>query len=357
MGDKLSSIQVLRGLAASLVVILHILASMDTYYHFNILNSYPSLAAFLESGVDMFFVISGFIMFAVTRNKFAQGYTWTFIKKRAFRVLPLYWIFTLLYVALLLIIPSAFNTSSFDLVKLIQSLLFIPHYNNSGDVMPVVSVGWTLNFEVYFYFCFALALFFSKKIGSVFALSIILLGLSVQYINGSHVALNVISNSLILEFLMGVFASSIYFQIYTNKGRLTVALNRKRLNMIGWFCLVFLSLYWGILYENIIDFQIPRFITWGIPSVIVLIAFIFFEPYISNWKLGIYVGDVSYSLYLIQVFTLPIVIKIAMLISLNSILFVILVGFLQYFVSLVAAIWSYRLIEVPITKYLNRKFC
>ena len=240
MGTKLSGIQILRGLAASLVVILHILASMDSYYHTNLIDSLPSLASFLESGVDIFFVISGFIMFAVTKNKFGQGYAWTFIKKRIFRVLPLYWAFTFFYVGLLLTIPSAFQTSSFDLHKLIQSLLFIPHYNNSGDAMPVVSLGWTLNFEMYFYLCFAIALVFRKNTGLMCASALILAGLSFQLLGYSHVALSVISNTLIIEFLMGVLASVVYFHIYANKDKLAIALNRKKLNIIEWRLLLLL---------------------------------------------------------------------------------------------------------------------
>ena len=358
MGDKLSSIQILRGIAASLVVFLHILASMDTYYHYSIISNYPALAAFLESGVDVFFVISGFIMFAVTQNKFGQGYAWTFIKKRAFRVLPLYWAFTFFYVTLLLLIPSAFNTSSFDLLKLIQSLFFIPHFNNSGDVMPVVSVGWTLNFEMYFYVCFAIALLLSKKVGLFIALIIIVLGLVIQHISGvNHVAFSIISNSLILEFLMGVLASIIYFKLYSNKAKLSIALNRKKIHVFGSIILLLLIVYWVVLYKFFISFQLPRFILWGLPSVLLLIAFISFEPLIKNWKGGVFIGDISYSLYLIQVFTLPVVIKIAMLTSFNSLLFIIFVGCCQYAISIISASWSYKLIEIPTTKYLNSKFC
>lgn len=358
MGDKLSSIQILRGIAASLVVFLHILASIDTYYHYSIISSYPTLAAFLESGVDVFFVISGFIMFAVTHNKFGQGYAWIFIKKRAFRVLPLYWAFTFLYVTLLLIIPSAFNTSSFDLLKLIQSLFFIPHFNNSGDVMPVVSVGWTLNFEMYFYLCFAIALLFSQKIGLLFALIIIAFGLAFQQLSGlNHVAFSIISNSLILEFLMGVLASVLYFQFYTNKEQFSITFNCKKKNLFGSLALILLIIYWLVLYKSLIVLQLPRFILWGMPSVLLLIVFISFEPLIKSWKGGVFVGDISYSLYLIQVFTLPVVIKIAMLTSLNSLLFIIFVGCCQYAISIISATWSYKLIEIPVTKYLNSRFC
>lgn len=358
MGDKLSSIQVLRGIAASLVVLLHILASIDTYYSSSLLSYYPTLASFLETGVDVFFVISGFIMFAVTQKKFGQGYAWTFLKKRAFRVLPLYWVFTLLYVILLLLIPSAFNTSSFDLLKLIQSLLFIPHVNNSGDVMPVVSVGWTLNFEMYFYICFAVALLFSKKVGLFFALIIIVLGLAFQYLSGiNHVAFSIISNSLILEFLMGVLVSIFYFKFYANKEKLSIVHNRKKINIFGSLILLLLIIYWVVLYKSLIAHQLPRFILWGVPSVLLLIVFISFEPLIKNWKRGVFIGDISYSLYLIQVFTLPVVIKIAMLTSLNSFLFIVFVGCCQYAVSIISATWSYKLIEIPFTEYLNKRFC
>jgi len=209
---------------------------------------------------------------------------------------------------------------------------------------------------MYFYACFAVALIFSRNIGLICALALTLIGLSIQFLGYSHVALSTITNTLVIEFLMGVLASIVYLHIYDNKAKLGAVLSRKTLNIIGCFCLLFLVIYWSVLYRYFAELQLARFILWGIPSVLLLITFISFEPLIHNWKTGVLVGDISYSLYLIQVFTLPIVIKLAMLTSINSIIFIICVGFLQYSFSLVSAFYSYKLIEIPVTRYLNQKF-
>jgi exopolysaccharide production protein ExoZ len=147
---QLFSIQYLRGLAALSVLITHVLqwplAKMDF--------------AFLKTGrlgVEVFFVISGFIITIIAgRGQFNPR---EFLNRRAFRIVPAYWTATFLVAALAVAIPSQFRTTVPTIEGLIKSLLFIPGQEPKA---PLLLLGWTLNFEAFFYVLFA-SLFFLKS--------------------------------------------------------------------------------------------------------------------------------------------------------------------------------------------------
>lgn len=113
---------------------------------------------FGTSGVDLFFVISGFIVVVTTAGVDTKPFD--FWRRRIVRVVPLYWLLTLLMVTVALIAPGLFKTLKVAPETVLQSLLFIPHFSQSfsGVVWPLLVPGWTLNFEMFFYALFGLAL-------------------------------------------------------------------------------------------------------------------------------------------------------------------------------------------------------
>ena len=139
--NKIESIQVLRFFAAFSVMMVHL-----PIFEFGIW------------GVDIFFIISGFIMMYVTENneKF-------FLIKRIFRIVPLYWILTLGVFILAIFVPDILNNTTANIEHLFKSLFFIPFDKNGTGHFPILFLGWTLNFEVIFYFLFALSLVFFQK--------------------------------------------------------------------------------------------------------------------------------------------------------------------------------------------------
>lgn len=150
MGEYVG-IQYLRGIAVSWVIIYHAMAMIAVSSYF----PYP-VGSF---GVDIFFVISGFIMWITTTQKEITPIS--FFKARLFRVFPLYWIFTVVLLISIFAVPSAFiNQRSFDIAFMIKSFFLIPTYNpDVGDITPVYTIGWTLVYEMFFYIIFALSLF------------------------------------------------------------------------------------------------------------------------------------------------------------------------------------------------------
>jgi peptidoglycan/LPS O-acetylase OafA/YrhL len=151
----LRNIQALRALAAFMVVCVH-LQALATLGGAPLSITYPG-----NAGVDLFFVISGFIMVFTTGRK-PQG-TLTFFASRVRRIAPLYWSVTLALFAVARFAPSLIQNTPSDLQRLVASLLFIPVQRADGAMEPVVFVGWTLNFEMAFYALFALGLLAPRR--------------------------------------------------------------------------------------------------------------------------------------------------------------------------------------------------
>ncbi|MDB5937705.1 MAG: acyltransferase, partial [Polaromonas sp.] len=151
-------VQILRFVAAMLVVVMHITEAISVRITGAGPDHYWSAGAI---GVDIFFVISGFVMAMSTARLPAGNQTnwqaaWIFMKRRLLRIAPLYWFYTLLKAALVLILPSLALRSSIDMQHLLASMLFIPALSPWGLVQPTLPVGWTLNFEMLFYVVFAI---------------------------------------------------------------------------------------------------------------------------------------------------------------------------------------------------------
>lgn len=117
----------------------------------------PGLSHLLgRYGVTLFFVISGYIMVVTTgQGRFDRG---AFLERRIKRIIPIYYVANLIMLTGRLVAPNFFKDAQFEAVHFVKSLLFIPEYqpNGSGLIFPSFRLGWTLNYEMFFYVCFAL---------------------------------------------------------------------------------------------------------------------------------------------------------------------------------------------------------
>jgi exopolysaccharide production protein ExoZ len=102
------------------------------------------------AGVDLFFVISGFIMAMIVDRSgpFDGKQFWI---RRIARVVPAYWAITLFVFALALVMPSLFQSTEASLAHLIVSMAFLAFDTGAGFTGPLMVVGWTLNYEMFFY--------------------------------------------------------------------------------------------------------------------------------------------------------------------------------------------------------------
>ena len=157
----LQSIQILRGLAASAVLAFH--AAQRSGHSFTI----------GAAGVDVFFVISGYIMWSVMRDGPSPR---SFLTRRLARIVPLYWAVTLAMVAFSAV-PGALPNLQLTWRHVLLSLLFVPHAAPDGAVFPVLVPGWTLTYEMFFYAILTAALWLPASL-RLLAVSATLTGLA-----------------------------------------------------------------------------------------------------------------------------------------------------------------------------------
>jgi peptidoglycan/LPS O-acetylase OafA/YrhL len=184
---RLSNIQVLRAFGALAV------ANYHTGFTWGVGRPVGSF------GVAIFFVISGFIMAMICDTNPQH-----FIARRVARIVPLYWLLTLAVAAMALVAPNLLGRTSVNLAVLLKSLFFIP-YKTNGAYFPVLFLGWSLNYEMYFYVLIAGGLLISKRGAAIIAavvMTLILVAIRVFQFTG---AISFYARPIIFEFVAGVF--------------------------------------------------------------------------------------------------------------------------------------------------------
>jgi exopolysaccharide production protein ExoZ len=166
---KLIQLQILRALAASLVVIDHSLVVLRDS-GFDCARFLPAGFLLGHSGVAAFFVLSGLIMVRQSAALFGErSGPLRFAYRRITRIVPLYWLVTLVFAATLWR-----NEAPHPHRQLLFSLFFIPNYfAGFTRLFPVFQLGWTLNYEMFFYLLFFLALYQPRRRGISLLLAVL----------------------------------------------------------------------------------------------------------------------------------------------------------------------------------------
>lgn len=289
--QRLDSIQAMRALAALLVTVRH--AAQEAEHFFGIAIPFDSTP--LSNGVDLFFVISGFIIYH-SSDKFFVGdkRISRFLNTRFVRIVPLYYIFTTLMVMVTIFFEQGLRATTFDLNQIIHSYLFLPYQRGDGDIKPVLALGWTLNYEMLFYGLFSLFLWLPKRRAALCILACLLLMIACRPFVEFSTILRAWTNTLILEFGFGILIGLAYERC----GKLL------RHNTLAPFAIV-TSLGLVALYVcNLPGLPVadaPRFLTAGVPAAVIVAAAVLLLPNkleatLPRWLTAL--GDSSYSLYL-----------------------------------------------------------
>ncbi|KIC28698.1 hypothetical protein RA25_21010 [Leisingera sp. ANG-S5] len=277
-----------------MVLIGHVIAEAEHYFKTDL----PANLIPWTRGVDIFFVISGCIIMISGQKYFGRaGGMVQFLRNRFLRVVPLYWFFTTLMLAVLLMMPGGAKDTVLDWGQVAASYLFIPYERYDGRIAPVLSLGWTLNYEIYFYALFGLVFLLPRKSGPLLLIAAMaVLTLAGRVAGFSASPLKIWTNPLILEFCFGVLLGHFYAHHWKGaSGRNGLAL-----------CLLALGL--GLMTALNTFEGLHRTVSSGLPAALMTGAMLFLWKQDTTQnrlsRLGMLLGDASYALYLSHRFVL-----------------------------------------------------
>lgn len=330
--NLLLNIQGLRGFAAILVVIYHIYKYEGRITSDGLLSSFWMVG---RSGVDLFFVISGYIMVMISESN-APGLLTAkdFALRRAFRIYPLYWFFTLIVLPIYWFQPQLFTRpNGASDINLWKSFLLIPDTN----IAPLVGQGWTLIHEMYFYLVFSVIILFPAQFrDSLIFLWATVIGCTVWVFDPpSSPVCDLVLHPLTFEFLFGCCIA---------------LLHRRSVFQFGFPILVvgIMSLCLAQTYHH----GIQRVFWQGIPSALIVwgVASLELGSDVKAPRWLIRVGDASYSLYLCHILVLSVILKLWKVFGLSSHLHSGLMCLLMMAASIVTGFLVSRFVEKPLIR-------
>lgn len=344
------SLQVLRALAAYLVFLLHF-----SLYAGQVLPR-PDLLAFCAAGVDIFFVLSGFIMFVSTHGRAERP--GAFLVRRVARVVPVYWLVTVGLALMTLVGLRPVGIVEFRPEYLLQSLAFLP-FSRGGYIEPLNSVGWTLNYEMFFYAVFAGLLLIRTSTHRVLAagglfLGLILLGL--VPVPGIYWAFY--TKPIVIEFAFGIGLGYAYQRL----GSLPAGFPVRRVASLAVLAAALLLLGGqGGAYALGVSPELQGFyrpLVWGSAAVLIVGAMLLLE------RAGIVLrarwlftqGNASYAFYLIHNVLLHTAAKIVLALVTPGILSAALIFVSAFAAAAFLGDLVFRFVEAPGSAALRRRY-
>jgi len=343
---RMESIQMLRGIAVLMVLFFHVGVYEGKASEQIIFGTLLDVG---KAGVDIFFVISGFVMVSISnRSQNRDAKPGSFLLKRAIRIYPLYWFYTGISLVIFLIRPDLANRSGgVGQTSILHSILLLP--DKSGA--PIVGQGWTLIHEMYFYLIFACILFVRP---SLRVRLFVIWGLVVAAVTYAWqpswnclwpsigAILGLAFSPLTLEFLGGTLIASLTMSGWHRMGKSAVFLGALLL-----CCAALPTWSWGSL---------PREIAYGVPAILIVYGAISMEHTVgfTGPRFLRSVGDASYSIYLSHILGLSACIFAWRFFHVRGLLGNLLMLSTMVFIALVSGFASYYLVEKPLQRFFGK---
>jgi peptidoglycan/LPS O-acetylase OafA/YrhL len=194
---------------------------------------------------------------------------------------------------------------------LVASLLFIPHEAGNGEMHPTLILGWSLNFEMFFYVIFALALGISRRWSPLICVAwIVAFVIAIHAFASSSPAMNFYARPIVLEFCMGIGVFYLFTWCDARKAALA------RIPGLKWaLVLIFLGGLLAIVgLEQYYLEDYPRHIAAGIPSFFIVASALLLERLhgMATRNRVIYLlGEASYIIYLVHPYIVFSVLRLA----------------------------------------------
>lgn len=366
---RLDAVQLLRGVAALLVVFVHAISSsvfeLDAVPGF--LASDADFRRLGASGVDMFFVISGFIMAHVLQNREpgAAGSgmgriaaAWHFALLRLLRVVPYYWLMSVLFWAM-----RSLAGHDYALAQFLSGFAVFPVMPGANYEPPLLLVGWTLGFELAFYTVVAAALIAvpARAARLRFTLEVtVLLAVLGWSLAPDYDALAVWFNPIWLEFAFGILA----YMLWQRLGRPLAsgwALALLLLGIAGLGATAMGAHHFDESPTGLFNKAegISRTLWWGLPSVAILLGLLWlsqgrWSDYLRGnwgWRAMQQLGDASYSLYLTHLLVIGLIEDSGLVHGASGDLVIMAV----VAACIITALAAHRWIEVPLLAWCRNR--
>lgn len=290
---KLESLQMVRAFAMLMVLFIHIDAFSTRIFEHSFLSGIFIPGG--DSGVNIFFVLSGFIIFYVHKGDIGKKIKFLpYLIKRFSRIYPAYWLITLILITLHFLLPQFGAGNERETKNILFSLLLLPQTH-----APIIHAAWSLSHEIFFYLAFSLLVILSFKIIMPLLFFIALgsaLG-TVYSLQGITIFENPFLNLLFsyhnFEFILGCLSAYLVLNYKIKGEKILFALGSTLL----------LSM---IIFERINgDMSALRLFGYGIPAFLIITALTSHElkkslilPRIFFPKIFLLLGDASFSIYI-----------------------------------------------------------
>lgn len=296
--ERLFSLQGLRGLAVLGVVLFHMTSVELKYSGGDLLL--PGWMDFFQLGVDLFFVISGFVMVMVSRGRFQSGVeSQRFLFNRVSRIYPTYWLYFFITLLVYLVQPGMVNSEHGE-SNLWLSFMLLP-----SDKVLLVMVAWSLVFELWFYLVFCILLLFKERhlpwLLAVWALILLVFNTQQDWQAYSPV-LAVILHPYALEFIAGALLA--LFIHSRHSARMPTAAVWVLLG--GALLLGIPSVAVSGLFDS---HGLPRMLIVGLVfgALVFALALLERRQHVSMPKSLVFIGDMSYTVYLSHLLVLGVI--------------------------------------------------
>jgi peptidoglycan/LPS O-acetylase OafA/YrhL len=349
---KLNLIQFFRGFSALLIVMFHAsYFSIDKFHQTYLSNIF----SFGYSGVDFFFVLSGFIIFYTSGHHFGQkSKLATFLWKRLIRIYPIYWLITLAVGAIYFLIPSFGTGSEGQIGEIFKSLILYPQ-----EKPPILVVGWALRHIVLFYLVFGLGIWLKPRLSIpiIFSYLGLTLALFIAQILGVFDIKSIpygwqfLLDSFNLEFAFGCLAA-----YSVNKFKAEIP-NQVMLGIFGAGLLMFAIGAFLFPDPSVSYIKSARIIAYGLSSLVIIIGATLIDIHksVGIWKIFDYLGNASYSIFLVHVPLLSANIKIASILHLDKLIGQFLTMTLVVVIAIGMGCLLYSYVEKPLLEFLRKR--
>jgi exopolysaccharide production protein ExoZ len=345
-GGEYSGVQALRGLAACFVAVFHTTQAWSQH-----VNGAQSAWVNGRYGVEIFFVISGFVMVMSTDGKAAmRNPGWRFMERRLVRIVPLYWLVTAMVMAKALVLerlPSLQHVGPHARITIpwvTSSLLFVPFSNSLGTVQPVVMQGWTLSFEMLFYVLFATALALRLRPVRWLTVCFLVMSLASFWVPDTAPAAFTLVSPLLLEFVAGMLIAQ-----WVRAGRPMPQPIAVAVAALSLLTLLFFPTQ-RIAHDGAVGPIASALLVWSVAAL---------EPALRHRipRLALSTGNASYSLYLTHLLTFSFLLGPAMrlhlMVAQHGILRETAMVVMYLIVAILVGLAVYQWVEAPINNRMR----